>query len=205
VALLDAGESLGPPLVVPLESVLRPPDDPREALDYSYQRQLEALQTVRRGIADVATSRHRVELQARQLEENAARIASQRRDALDSGKQQLAQETRTRAAGVQQQLSDLRHQLSRRQGEEQRLTAGGQRLQAKVDEFRTRKETIKATYTAAEASRMLREAFAGIGADASGLDLPDAGAGDLLGLRGPPRLSPAIVLTPSRKPASGWG
>jgi hypothetical protein len=46
VALLDAGESLGPPLVVPLESVLRPPDDPRERLDYSYQRQLEALQKV---------------------------------------------------------------------------------------------------------------------------------------------------------------
>jgi hypothetical protein len=49
VALLDAGESLGPPLVVPLESVLRPPDDPRERLDYSYQRQLEALQQVGSG------------------------------------------------------------------------------------------------------------------------------------------------------------
>src|SRR4029077_17559192 len=46
LALLDAGESLGPPLVVPLESVLQPPDDPREALDYSYQRQLESLTRV---------------------------------------------------------------------------------------------------------------------------------------------------------------
>ena len=46
VALLDAGERLGPPLVVSLESVFRAPEDPREALDYSYQRQLEALQKV---------------------------------------------------------------------------------------------------------------------------------------------------------------
>ena len=38
VALLDAGESLGPPLVLPLESVLRPPDDPRQDLGYPYQR-----------------------------------------------------------------------------------------------------------------------------------------------------------------------
>src|SRR5229473_784319 len=84
VALLDAGESLGPPLVVPLESVLRPPDDPRERLDYSYQRQLEALQKVRRGVAEVATSRFRVELQIRQLEEFAAKLARHRQDALDA-------------------------------------------------------------------------------------------------------------------------
>jgi DNA-binding XRE family transcriptional regulator len=182
VALLDAGESLRPPLVVPLESVLRPPDDPREALDYSYQRQLEILQTVRRSVADVATSRYRVELQARQLEESAAKLASQRRDALDSGNEQLAQETRMREAGVKEQLSHLRHQLSSLKGEEQRVTAGGQRLQAKVDAFRTRKETIKATYTAAEASRTIREAFAAIGEDASDLEMPDAEARELFGL-----------------------
>lgn len=67
--MLEAGESLGLPLVVPLGSVLWPPDDPREALDYSYQRQLEALTKVRRGVADMATSRKRVELQAAQLEQ----------------------------------------------------------------------------------------------------------------------------------------
>ncbi|HTZ27569.1 MAG TPA: PspA/IM30 family protein, partial [Streptosporangiaceae bacterium] len=32
-------------------------EDPRETLDYSYQTQLELLQKVRRGVADVATSR----------------------------------------------------------------------------------------------------------------------------------------------------
>lgn len=38
-------------------------EDPRETLDYSYQKQLELLQKVRRGVADVATSRKRLELQ----------------------------------------------------------------------------------------------------------------------------------------------
>ena len=42
-------------------------EDPREVLDYSYERQLELLQQVRRGVADVATSRKRVELQLDQL------------------------------------------------------------------------------------------------------------------------------------------
>jgi hypothetical protein len=107
VALLDAGERLGPPLVVPLESVFRPPDDPREALDYSYERQLEVLQKVRRGVADVATSRKRLELQVGELEEAAARLAGQRREALDTRDEDMAREARTREAAVREQLSGL--------------------------------------------------------------------------------------------------
>ena len=43
--------------------VLDRAEDPRETLDYSYTKQLELLQKVRRGVADVATSRKRLELQ----------------------------------------------------------------------------------------------------------------------------------------------
>ena len=132
----------------PWESALGPPDDPREVLDYSYQRQLEAMQKIRRGVADVATSRKRVELQVSQLEQTAARLARQRQDALDAGHEDLASEAQARAASVREQLSDLRQQHSSLQGEEQELTAASQRLQAKVDAFRIRKEMIKATYTA---------------------------------------------------------
>ncbi len=89
LALLEAGENLGPPLVVALESVLQPPDDPREALDYSYQRQLESLTKVRRGVADVATSRKRVELQVAALERQAA-TAGQREHAIEAGRADLA-------------------------------------------------------------------------------------------------------------------
>ena len=118
--MLWAGESLGPPLAVPLGSVLWPPDDPREALDYSYQRQLEALTKVRRGVANVATSRKRVELQAAQLEQSAARLASQREKALDVGREDLASEARSREAAVREQLSDVRRQLSALAGEADR-------------------------------------------------------------------------------------
>src|SRR5580693_4004742 len=176
LAMLEAGESLGPPLVLPLESVLRSPDDPGEALDYSYERRLEMLQRVRRGVADVATSRKRVELQVSQLEQSAAKLVRQGQDALDAGRQDLAGDAQTRAAAVQEQLSELRHQLAALRGEEERLTAASQRLQAKVDAFRTRKETIKASYAADEASRSVREALAEIGEDAGDLEVTDAEA-----------------------------
>ena len=44
-----------------------------------------------------------------------------------------------------------------------KLTLAQRRLQAKVESFRTRKETIKATYTAAEAQTKIGEAMSGIG------------------------------------------
>jgi phage shock protein A len=137
-------------------------EDPRETLDYSYQTQLELLQKVRRGVADVATSRKRIELQINTLQQNGSKLDRQARDSLAAGREDLAREALTRKAGVQTQLDDLQTQYESLQAEEEKLTQASQRLQAKVDAFRTRKETIKATYTAAEAQTRINEAFTGI-------------------------------------------
>lgn len=137
-------------------------EDPRETLDYSYQKQLELLQKVRRGVADVATSRKRVELQVQQLEQQSGKLENQSRAALQAGREDLAREALTRRSGLQSQIDSLKQQHEQLQGEEQKLTLAAQRLQAKVDSFRTRKETIKATYTAAQAQTQISEAFSGI-------------------------------------------
>jgi phage shock protein A len=137
-------------------------EDPRETLDYSYQRQLELLTKVRRGVADVATSRKRVELQMNQLQQQANKLQDQARKALGMGREDLAREALTRKSSAQSQLDELQAQYAQLQAEEEKLTVASQRLQAKVDAFRTRKETIKATYTAAEAQTRINEAFSGI-------------------------------------------
>src|SRR5271157_901831 len=137
-------------------------EDPRETLDYSYQRQLELLTKVRRGVADVATSRKRVELQMNQLQQQANKLQDQARKALSMGREDLARAALERKASAQSQLNDLQVQYAQLQGEEEKLTVASQRLQSKVDAFRTRKETIKATYTAAEAQTRINEAFSGI-------------------------------------------
>jgi len=137
-------------------------EDPRETLDYSYQRQLELLTKVRRGVADVATSRKRVELQMNQLQQQANKLEDQARKALGMGREDLARAALERKASAQSQLNDLQAQYASLQAEEEKLTVASQRLQAKVDAFRTRKETIKATYTAAEAQTRINEAFSGI-------------------------------------------
>src|SRR3954454_19224309 len=151
-------------------------EDPRETLDYSYQRQVEMLAKVRRGVADVATSRKRVELQMNQLQSQSAKLTEQAQKALGMGREDLAREALTRKSGLQTQLNDiaardaqLQAEARRRprgqrklQAEEEKLALASQRLQAKVEAFRTRKETIKATYTAAEAQTRINEASSGI-------------------------------------------
>ncbi len=146
-------------------------EDPRETLDYSYQRQLELLQKVRRGVADVATSRKRIELQITQLTQQSDKLEGQGRQALAAGREDLAREALTRRSGLQQQMTDLQAQHANLQAEEEKLVLASQRLQAKVDSFRTRKETIKATYTAAEAQTKINEAFSGVSEEMSDVGL----------------------------------
>jgi phage shock protein A len=137
-------------------------EDPRETLDYSYERQLEMLQKMRRGVADVATSRKRIELQAQQLQQSAAKLESQAKQAVSQNREDLAREALTRRQGLAAELASLQGQHDQLRAEEQKLVDASRRLEAKVQAFRTRKETIKATYTAAEAQTKVGEAISGI-------------------------------------------
>jgi phage shock protein A len=146
-------------------------EDPRETLDYSYQRQMEMLQQVRRGLADVATSRKRVELQSQQVNSAAEKLQQQAAAALAAGREDLAREALTRRSALQQQLVDLRQQQGSLQAEQDKLDVASQRLQTKVEAFRIRKETIKASYTAAEAQTRVGEAVSGISEEMSDVGL----------------------------------
>jgi len=137
-------------------------EDPRETLDYSYKQQVEMLTRVRRGVADVATSRKRVELQMNSLQKEINKRDTQARDALSKGREDLARAALQNKGQLQGQYSDLENQFANLQEQEEKLTVASQRLDAKVQAFRTRKETIKATYTAAEAQTRINEAFSGI-------------------------------------------
>ena len=143
-------------------SALDRAEDPRQTLDYSYEKQLDLLQKVRRGLADVATSRKRLELQIKQLDVQSAKLEQQARAALSHGREDLAREALTRRSGLTTQINDLNEQLATLTDQEEKLEQAAKQLQAKVEAFRTRKETIKATYSAAEAQTKINEAVSGI-------------------------------------------
>jgi phage shock protein A len=137
-------------------------EDPRETLDLSYEKQLEQLQQVRKGVADVATARKRIELQASQLQASANKLQDQAKQALAQNREDLAREALSRRAGIADQLEQLSVQHEQLQAQEEKLVTTTQQLQTRVEAFRSQKETLKASYTAAEAQTKIGEAVSGI-------------------------------------------
>jgi phage shock protein A len=146
-----------------LSKLLDRAEDPSETLDYSYERQLQLLQNVKRGVADVVTAKKRLEMQTTQLEQNLVKLETQARDALAAGREDLARQALERKTLVQQQLQDLDRQVEGLQAQQEKLVASERQLQAKIEAFRSQKEVIKAQYSAAEAQVKIGEAATGIG------------------------------------------
>jgi phage shock protein A len=138
-------------------------EDPSVTLDYSYERQREQLQKVKKGVAEVVTAKKRLELQTQKLEAELPKLEQQARDALAAGREDLARQALERKAFAQHQLQSLDQQIASLEAQQEKLVVGEKRLSAKVEAFRTQKETIKAEYSAAEAQVRISEAASGIG------------------------------------------
>lgn len=140
-------------------------EDPRRMMDYSYERQLVMLQEVRRGIADVAASRKRLELQVQEIAGSMDTLEQQAAHAVSAGRDDLAREALTRRAMLHAELNAVTTQHHALVAQEEKLANGLMRLNLKVDAFRTRKETIKANYSAAEAQFRINEALSDLSSE----------------------------------------
>ena len=137
-------------------------EDPRETLDYSYQKQLELLQQVKRSTATVITSKKRLELQRVKLQQNIQKLDSQAKDSVNAGRDDLARLVLERKANNVIEIENLTTQIQEQEIEQEKLINTEKKLSAKINAFRTKKETIKAQYTAAEAQVKVKEAVTGI-------------------------------------------
>jgi phage shock protein A len=137
-------------------------EDPADALELAYEKQLEALQRVRRGIADVVTAQKQLEIQARQIEANRTRLSQLARRALEQNREEVAASALTQSELVEGQLQGLRVQIEALEHQRANLETAGSRLQARVTSMRTQKATLKAQYSAAQATVQAGETTAGI-------------------------------------------
>lgn len=154
-----------------LGHVLDRAENPVEALDLAYQKQLEALQEVRRGVADVVTSEKRLEIQAAQLRQGQGKLHEQARSALLQGREDLARLALTRAQAAEGQLDQLNQQITQLKDQEAKLQLTSQRLQSKVENFRSQRDTLKAQYSAARASARIGETVTGISREVGDVNL----------------------------------
>lgn len=154
-----------------MSALLEGAENPAETLDYSYEKQLELLQNVKRGLVEVVTSKRRIELQSAKIRGQVAQLDSQAAQALAADREDLARLALQRKQMTHQQLEGLETQLGDLEHEQQKLTAAEARLSTKVEAFRTRKETIKAQYQAAEAQVRIGEAVHGLSEEMADIGL----------------------------------
>jgi phage shock protein A len=160
-ALMEEGTGLGDPLVV--STALAWPEALAEALSCSYPERLERLTAARRAEAAAATLAQDIQDQARELESARAELEGRHRQAADAGKQQEAEQAASHLAAARRHAAELQRLLPAVLDARNRLATINQRLQARVGAFRTRKEVLKATYAAAQATLRVHEAIAAAG------------------------------------------
>jgi phage shock protein A len=146
-------------------------EDPAETLDYGYNKQLELLQNVKKGIAEVVTSKKRLQMQSDKLEQQIVKLDTQARQALAQNREDLARAALERKTVAQTELQSLDQQVTELESQQKQLTENEQKLRAKIEAFRTKKEVIKAQYSAAEAQVQISEAATGVGEQMADLGL----------------------------------
>jgi phage shock protein A len=154
-----------------ISKILDKAEDPAETLDYSYQKQLESLQNVKKGIADVVTAKKRLQMQSKTIEESVVKLDTQARQALSAGKEDLARMALERKNVAQTELQSLDQQVTELEAQQQKLIDSEQKLRTKIEAFRTKKEVIKAQYSAAEAQVRISEAATGVGEEMADVGL----------------------------------
>jgi phage shock protein A len=142
-------------------------EDPGEVMDYSYNKQLEQLQHLRRSIADVVTNEKRLEMQQEQLLRKANTLESQAKQALLAGREDLARLALQKKETLITQLNSYEQQIAQLRLQEEKLLTMERNISARIEEFRTRKEMVKAQYNAAQAQVKINETITGISQEMS--------------------------------------
>jgi len=146
-------------------------EDPGQVLDYSYSKQLEQLQQIRRSIADVVTNEKRLEMQQSQLIEKINRLDQQAMQALQANREDLARMALQRKETLLVQINSYEQQLAQLKAQEEKLINMERTISARVEAFRTQKEMVKAQYSAAQAQVKINETITGISQEMTEMNL----------------------------------
>lgn len=146
-------------------------EDPGQVMDYSYQKQVEQLQQLRRSIADVVTNEKRLELQQNQLIERVTKLDMQAQQALRANREDLARMALQRKETILAQLNGYEQQIAQLQAQEEKLITMERNVSARIETFRTQKEMVKAQYNAAQAQVKINETVTGISQEMSEMTL----------------------------------
>jgi phage shock protein A len=147
-------------------------EDPNETLDLSYDKMVSALQESKRQLADVVAERISLDTQIATVTASITKADDNAKKAIQAGKDDLARqvlELKKQDTTKQTALQTTRDTLF---ANETKITDYCNKLQQRIESFKTQKEVLKAQTTAAAAQSHVMESLTGI--DRSMGDVGDA-------------------------------
>ncbi|HKG26849.1 MAG TPA: PspA/IM30 family protein [Thermomicrobiales bacterium] len=154
-----------------IDALLAPPPDPRAVDADAGERQQSLLAEVRRALADLKEARHRLRTKATLVEGQLPRFEEQARQALRSGREDLARLALQRRQAALTALRELDSQAREIETEEGKLAIVEQRLTVQIEGMAARRHLLEARYSAAEAQVKIGEALTGISGELAELGI----------------------------------
>jgi phage shock protein A len=153
-----------------LSRLLDRAEDPGETIDYGYVMQMEQLTGMRNAILEVVTAKKRLERLADQRRSDLARLDAGARRALQLGSEDLATRAVERKQSIAFELVDLVGQIADLEARQTEMVTSERATRGKLRRFRTQKEVVKASYSAARAQLGAGESAAELSAQLTDME-----------------------------------
>ena len=152
-----------------LEKGIEGLEDPKEMLDYSLVKMEDGLQAMLKNTAEFGTAKKRLELQRDTIRESIKKYAEQAEKALGLGQEDLAKEALLRKVEAAQREVDLNAQIAKMEEQLQTIARSQEELRRKIQQFRSKKEELKAAYAASQVQLRVKELVTSIGSESGNI------------------------------------
>lgn len=140
-------------------------EDPNASLDLSYEKMLTGLQETKRHLADVLAEQKLLERQMDGARQEAAKAEDNARLALQANREDLAKASLNAKQSALQKLQTLQQAHDTIAPQAAKLVEYERKLEDRITQFRTQKEVMKSSYSAAQAQVKVTESLTGVGKD----------------------------------------
>ncbi|MDK2372070.1 MAG: PspA/IM30 family protein [Candidatus Korarchaeota archaeon] len=140
-------------------------EDPREQLDYAYDKLVQQLHDVEMALSRAITARKKLEFELERIDEKIEDLDDKAKRALKAGREDLARKALERKLVLVRQKKILEERIADMKEDEEKLLEVRDKLKTKIDLFKAKKEQLKAEYEASKAQVEVQEMVTGLSED----------------------------------------
>lgn len=140
-------------------------EDPREQLDYAYDKLVQQLHNVEIALSRAIAARKKLEFELSRIDEKIKDMDDKAMRALKAGREDLAKQALERKLVLSQQRSALEKRIEEMKADEEKLLSVRDNLKTKIDLFKAKKEQLKAEYEASKAQVEVQGMVTGLSED----------------------------------------